>query len=140
METAFLTEKNAIAVKKYAKADINVLQSCPVLLFPDFVPNILSGIVSTHYRICVTEISLNVLGESHNCCSQLLKETNNYQLRDGKRLTVSRSHIFTQYVGLRTSQSNMQHHFWKQIFIRKLKLIFTLPSFLELCKVLIYFI
>ena len=140
METAFLTEKNSIAVKKYAKADINIFQSCPVLLFPYFVPNILSGIVGTRCKICVAEISLNVLGESHNCCSQLLKETNNYQLRDGKRLIVSRPHIFTQHVGLRTSQSNMYHHSWKQIFIRKLKLIFTLPSFLELCKVLLYFI
>ena len=57
----------AMAVKKYAKADIKVLQSCPILrdfftLFQIFY----SVIAGTYTRLRVTDIYLNV--RTHNCC------------------------------------------------------------------------
>ena len=93
--------------------------------------NILSWMVGTYHRILLTEISLNVTSGTHNCCLKLLKNQTINKLRDGERLKISIPHIFKQYVGLSTSQSNMQHHlFWKQILIRKLKLIFISLSVL----------
>ena len=110
-----------MAVKKYAKADIKVLQSCPILrdfftLFQIFY----SVIAGTYTRLRVTDIYLNV--RTHNCCLEFSKEANNYQLQDGARLTISLSHIFMKYVELSISRSNMHHHSWKQIFITKSKL------------------
>ena len=74
VETVSNPEKKlAISVKKYAEADIKVLQSGPILLdflIPLQLPHPTPPrIVGVHHGISVTEISLNVSDGSHSCCS-----------------------------------------------------------------------
>ena len=78
METASLTEAEKNWSQRVRKSKY---QSFVVLsnftLFPYFISNNLSEIMGTCYRICVTEITLDVWDNSHYCCSELLKEAIN---------------------------------------------------------------